>query len=445
MTKYSDTGSTISNSLDSGNDAVGLALAPSNNDLYVVHSGSGGYVKHLALNCGERCTPLDEFGNGYLHTPQGIGLSKTGTAYIANSGNGTVSVFKELALPTVATGSVTEPEPTSGTLNGEVNPAGNGEVEECKFEYGPTEAYGSSVPCEQATPYATVTKVTAKLMGLTAETPYHYRLAARNAEGASFGKDATYTPHNVLGVTTEAATGVGPASATLTGSFIGNKEDTKYYFEWGLTNTYEHKTSLEDAGVTEGITKVLTPLTDIMPQTTYHYRLVAENGFGATADGDDTLTTLPSVTGLTTEAATVIRPSTVTLNASYVGNKEDTKYYFEWGLTNTYGEKTAVQDAGSTEGPTMVATSVTGLTGLTTYHYRVVAETPLGPTKGGDRTVTTLLTRLLSATRRCRTCTRIRRSSMGRSTPTRDRQPIGLNTEPKTAQARHAAGCPRRK
>ena len=66
-------------------------------------------------------------------------------------------------------------------------------------------------------------------------------------------------------------------------------------FEWGLSEAYEHSISCKGAGGSaEGNTEgfVYRELTGLMTATTYHYRVVAENAFGAGYGADRTFTTL---------------------------------------------------------------------------------------------------------------------------------------------------------
>ena len=78
-------------------------------------------------------------------------------------------------------------------------------MSECKFEYGTTTAYGSSVPCSPApgsgdSPVA----VSASVTGLAANTTYHFRIVATNAGGTSKGADETFkTLPNAPTVVTE--------------------------------------------------------------------------------------------------------------------------------------------------------------------------------------------------------------------------------------------------
>jgi phosphodiesterase/alkaline phosphatase D-like protein len=120
--------------------------------------------------------------------------------------------------PTVVTGSASSITETEATLNATVNPNGS-EVTECKFEYGQSELYGSSVSCESSPGSGTSpVAVSARATGLKPGLQYHFRISATNAGGTSNGSDEVFhtlfTPPSAV---TETAAPVGPRSATLHG------------------------------------------------------------------------------------------------------------------------------------------------------------------------------------------------------------------------------------
>ncbi len=95
--------------------------------------------------------------------------------------------------PTVTTGAASAQTATTATIAGTVNPNG-GPVSNCRFEYGTTTAYGTSVPCPA--PAGSGTAPVAESVGLTALAPtttYHYRLNATNDGGSAEGADQTFT------------------------------------------------------------------------------------------------------------------------------------------------------------------------------------------------------------------------------------------------------------
>jgi hypothetical protein len=102
------------------------------------------------------------------------------------------------------------------------------------------------------------------------------------------------------------------------------------------------------------------------------------------------------------QAAAASRPTAATGNASAVGyasadlhgsvNPEgsNTSYYFQYGLTRSYGGQSAIADAGAGTSPVHVSLPVSGLQPLSVYHYRLVAVNAAGATIGPDRTLLTL-------------------------------------------------------
>jgi hypothetical protein len=88
------------------------------------------------------------------------------------------------------------------------------------------------------------------------------------------------------------------------------------------------------------------------------------------------------------KAASNVDYSTATFNGTVNPNGLETKTYFEYGPTVSYGSKTAEVSVGSGSNALETAKAVTGLTANTTYHYRVVATNADGTSTGGDRTLT---------------------------------------------------------
>jgi len=90
-----------------------------------------------------------------------------------------------------------------------------------------------------------------------------------------------------------------------------------------------------------------------------------------------------------TAAATDVSYGSATLNGSLNPNASDTSYYFQYGLTQAYGEQTAIADAGAGTKTLKVSVPVTGLQPLTVYFYRLVAVNALGATLGAQRSFLT--------------------------------------------------------
>ncbi len=323
---------------------------------------------------------------------QGIAVDEnTDTLFVTVGFNGSGYIEER---PGIVVPDATVGEPTAfATLHGHVDPAGGGNVTSCNFEYSTSPEFNSvsTSPCSPAVPYSGVEDVSADLTGhVTAETRYYYRLSVGNANGTNKSAAKSFTPHFVPALKTEAATQVERTSAELHASFLGNGEDTHYFFEWGTDASYGHSTTSEDAGSPSTQTPVSAALSDLEPSITYHYRVVAINNHGTSRGDDETFTTKPAVTAVTTEAATDVLATTANLNGSFTGDGLNVAYFFEWGSSSSYGNKTAEGELIAPNGPTQIpATELSGLQGLHTYHYRVVAKNSIGTTYGADRTFTT--------------------------------------------------------
>ena len=94
-------------------------------------------------------------------------------------------------LPIVSGTAVTGVGGSSAVLQGNVNP--NDRPTTFLFEYGTTMAYGSTT-AQGSLPKSKSNKpVSANVVGLQAETTYHFRLVATNSKGTTRGPDVSFT------------------------------------------------------------------------------------------------------------------------------------------------------------------------------------------------------------------------------------------------------------
>ncbi|MHB8481739.1 MAG: beta strand repeat-containing protein, partial [Nitrospiria bacterium] len=263
---------------------------------------------------------------------------------------GADNVFTTLSSgPAVTTGSATSITSAGATLNGSVNP--NGVTATAWFEYGLSATYGSSTASQSLAAGSTAVAVSAAVTGLSVNTVYHFRLDAANNGGTSYGLDASFTTLATPPVvTTGSATGVGGTSATLNGSVNPNGVTAAAWFEYGLSATYGSSTASQSLAAGSSAVAVSAAISGLSVNTTYHFRIDANNNGGTSLGADNTFTTLANAPVVTTGSATSITSSGATLNGSVNPNGVTATAWFEYGLSGTYGTTTANQSlaAGST-------------------------------------------------------------------------------------------------
>ncbi len=90
----------------------------------------------------------------------------------------------------------------------------------------------------------------------------------------------------------------------------------------------------------------------------------------------------------TTNSATSVSSFSATLNGTVNPNGSPTDYYFEYGLTPSYGSTTSASSAGSDTTDVPVSEVITISDPLATHHFRLVAANSFGTAYGQDMTFT---------------------------------------------------------
>jgi len=246
-------------------------------------------------------TTVTEAGSGTSAVSGNVGISGLGlnityhfrlvATNSVGTTNGSDQTFTTNALvPSVSTGSATSLTSNSATLNGTINPNGAGTT--YYFEYGITTAYGATTIATSAGSETSDVSVNTNITGLSESTTYHFRLVATNSVGTTSGSDQTFvTSPSVPTVTTGSATLITSDTATLRGKVNPNGSSTEAYFEYGTTTSYEFSTPSEDIGSGSSSVTVNATISDLIPDTTYHYRLTATNIAGTSSGADRTFYT----------------------------------------------------------------------------------------------------------------------------------------------------------
>jgi hypothetical protein len=231
----------------------------------------------------------------------------------------------------------------------------------------------------------------AALTGLAPGTRYHYRLLAANSGGTAYGLDQTFQTTTLPPTaSTLPATWVTQTSALLNGTVNPNGLAATVYFQWGPTVGYGNTTASLTIGSGYSVDYISQGLPGLLPNTQYYYRMVATSSAGTVTGQAVSFVTAPLLPAALTGLASAVTGGSATLNGEVNPNGYAATYYFQWGLTATYGNSTAPVAAGTNDAYSPAATGISGLQPTTTYHFRVVAASQSGTSPGLDQTFTTI-------------------------------------------------------
>ena len=165
-----------------------------------------------------------------------------------------------------------------------------------------------------------------------------------------------------------------PTTVVLTAELNPEGHETTYHFEWGTSESYGETTPTETLPNEEfDSEEVAADLEELIPATTYHFRLCATNSAGTVCGADTTFTTPPAVV-IDPEWVSNVTAHTATLNAELNPLGVEAEAWLEYGAGEDYGQIVSLANLGAGFGPVLRQATVTGLQAATTYHYRFVAR-----------------------------------------------------------------------
>jgi phosphodiesterase/alkaline phosphatase D-like protein len=191
-------------------------------------------------------------------------------------------------------------------------------------------------------------------------------------------------------VATSASVNPTDTTVIVTGSVNPNGAFTNYWYEYGNTASLGTKTTNQSIG--SGFATIAAPgyITGLSNDTTYYFRLVAENQYGRFAGTQYSFQTTHgnpppagSIPAVQTEAVSGVTRTAVSLNGEVTSNLAATTYWFEFGPTTSLGNTSALVGVSSTGVKVASSVSIGSLTPATTYYYRIDAQNQFGTVNGG--------------------------------------------------------------
>jgi len=178
-------------------------------------------------------------------------------------------------------------------------------------------------------------------------------------------------------------------TAVVNGTVNPRGAFTSYWYEYGNTNNLGSKTLNQTLG--SGFVSIQAPayITGLVKNTTYYFRLVAENRYGRVVGGQYTLETTEGVSTPVGSAprtktlpASAISRTTAIINGEVTPNNASTQYWFEYGKTVELGDTSAFSSIGDGNTKSSASVSLSSLEPLTTYYFRINAQNQFGTING---------------------------------------------------------------
>ena len=405
IAKLSSPGEVLTERFGGAVDVRGVAVDPTNNDVYIDSPST------LGEYAADGSVIQESFGSEHLTAGSGIGVdSASNTIYVADSGQNDVHIYTSGPTPQQPKTNVpSEIMAKTATLNGALNP-----------ENIPTDYYFSYNKGESCTGKGAITtpldppngpghpatgssqvNESAKVSNLQPSASYSVCFVAETKYGATSGPAVLLqtlgeAPEIVAG-SEHATSAEGAEVATevqFTAEINPNNLESTYTFEYSLEGSTTGNTlegAIKKAGgvipTEEFGAKELKVDAELGDYTdTYYYRTIAESECEPVAHPGQECRSIGDVQAFTkvpiveNEAASKLTLTSATLEATVNPFWQPTKYRFEYSTSKAEvenGQGTPVDGAselGEALQPDPVSVNIGGLIPDERYYYRVVAE-----------------------------------------------------------------------
>jgi hypothetical protein len=237
------------------------------------------------------CGPTSTFGSANLGESTGVAISSDSTAYVPDQSPKMVLVFKPIVTPDVENLTASDLTDHTATLSGDVGLAGGGDVTDCYFEYGRSNAYEMpAVPCSPSAsagaPFTADQHVQADLSGLVPNAVYHFRLAATDANGTQKSEDSTFTTAGPPGIESFNTSGLTASSTDFNAKINPHGAETTYVFNYGKTTLYGSSAPVPPGEIAAGFSPEDVVTHVQLEDAGYHFQVVATNKYGSVTSED---------------------------------------------------------------------------------------------------------------------------------------------------------------
>ena len=359
---------------------------------FSITPNTGGSFAWSAGNTVLTFTPSSNLAANTLHTVRLEGTATDSTdvpLHGAFESRFTTGDSSSLARPTINSSSASNIVISTAILNAAVTP--NGSATSVEFEYGTSISYGSTTSSQSIGDGNSPQSVATNISSLAANTTYHFRVTATNAQGTSYGPNQTFNTSTTLPqATTTAASFVTARTASLNGTVNPNGVATTIHFEYGVQpNVLSNTTAPQDVGSASGNLDKWASIADLTPDTTYFFRIVATSGSDVISGSVQSFTTLSVKPLIISSGASGVTSTGATLKATVNANGAAANAWFEYGTSENYDNWTVAQDVPLAGGNTTISTTLSGLATGQIYHFRVGAWNTNGITYSADQTFST--------------------------------------------------------